>query len=78
VAPESKYTKFAVHCAPLVSVWTPGWIVAVAAGAHVGAAAAVNEVAAAVATSDPHTMVMTAIARTRTGAFSTEPSPESK
>src|SRR3954464_7113676 len=30
--------KFAVHCAPSVTVCTPGWIAAVAAGAHVGAA----------------------------------------
>ena len=27
-------TKFDVHCAPLVKVWTPGWIVADAAGAQ--------------------------------------------
>ena len=33
-------TKFAVHWAPSVSVCTPGWIAAVAAGAHVGAAEA--------------------------------------
>src|SRR3954451_20336676 len=32
--------KFAVHCAPSVKTCTPGWIVAVAAGAHVGAAEA--------------------------------------
>src|SRR6476661_254252 len=31
-------TKLAVHCAPSVVVWTPGWIAADAAGAHVGAA----------------------------------------
>jgi hypothetical protein len=35
-----KNTKFAVHWAPAVKVWTPGWMVAVAAGAHVGAAEA--------------------------------------
>src|SRR5205085_7802042 len=29
--------KLAVHCAPPVSVCTPGWTAAVAAGAHVGA-----------------------------------------
>src|SRR5918912_3458765 len=28
-------TKFAVHCAPSVNVCTPGWIVALLAGAHV-------------------------------------------
>src|SRR3954453_1582152 len=33
-------TKLAVHWAPSVSVCTPGWIGAVAAGAHVGAAEA--------------------------------------
>src|SRR4029078_4846173 len=31
-------TKLAVHCAPSVSVCTPGWIAAVGAGAQVGAA----------------------------------------
>jgi hypothetical protein len=36
----SKNTKFDVHCAPCVSVCTPGCTGAVAAGAHVGAAAA--------------------------------------
>src|SRR6266540_4244669 len=36
----SKKTKLAVHWAPAVTVWTPGWIGAVAAGAQVGAAAA--------------------------------------
>ena len=30
--------KLAVHCAPAVRVWTPGWMAAVAAGAHAGAA----------------------------------------
>jgi hypothetical protein len=50
--PASKKTKFAVHCAPLVKVCTPGWIAAVAAGAHVGAAlASVVSVATAAATS---------------------------
>src|SRR3954454_15530163 len=29
--------KFAVHCAPSVNVWTPGWIGAVAAGAQADA-----------------------------------------
>src|SRR3954451_1849457 len=29
--------KLAVHWAPWVSVWTPGWMAAVAAGAHTGA-----------------------------------------
>ena len=37
----SKKTKFDVHCAPSVKVITPGWTGAVAAGAQVGAAAAV-------------------------------------
>src|SRR3954465_2096843 len=36
----SAKTKFAVHCAPSVKTCTPGWMVAVAAGAHVGAAEA--------------------------------------
>src|SRR6185312_15989569 len=36
----SQNTKFAVHWAPSVRTWTPGWIVALAAGAHVGAAEA--------------------------------------
>src|SRR4051812_50105556 len=30
-------TKFAVHWPPSVTVWTPGWIVAVEAGAHADA-----------------------------------------
>src|SRR4051812_3673633 len=30
-------TKLAVHCPPSVTVWTPGWIVAVEAGAHADA-----------------------------------------
>src|SRR4051794_24227775 len=34
---ESTYTKLAVHWAPWVSVWTPGWMAAVEAGAHDGA-----------------------------------------
>src|SRR5438874_1954685 len=29
--------KLAVHWPPAVMVWTPGWIAAVAAGAHAGA-----------------------------------------
>src|SRR4051794_37651952 len=36
----SKKTKFAVHWAPSVKVWTPGCTAADEAGAHVGAAAA--------------------------------------
>src|SRR5436190_21209354 len=32
--------KLAVHWAPSVNTWTPGWTVAVAGGAHAGAAAA--------------------------------------
>src|ERR1044071_3208394 len=35
-----KNTKSAVHCAPAVNIWTPGCTVAVAAGAHAGAAGA--------------------------------------
>src|SRR5438270_3052960 len=35
---ESEKTKLAVHCAPFVNVCTPGWIGALAAGAHVGVA----------------------------------------
>src|SRR3989442_15609067 len=30
--------KLAVHCAPLVNVWTPGWTAALSAGAHAPAA----------------------------------------
>src|SRR4051812_36064713 len=41
--------KFAVHCAPSVSSCTPGWMVAVLAGAQVGAALAMLPVATAVA-----------------------------
>src|SRR3954451_13065904 len=37
----SKKTKLAVHCAPSVTVCTPGWTVADDAGAHVGAPSAV-------------------------------------
>src|SRR5882724_10395496 len=35
-------TKFAVHWAPLVNVWTPGWIVALPAGAQARAPGAVT------------------------------------
>ena len=31
-------TKFAVHCAPSVISWTPGWMVALPTAAHLGAA----------------------------------------
>jgi hypothetical protein len=42
--------KCDVHWAPSVSVWTPGWIAAVAAGAHAEAAGA----SASVASTDAH------------------------
>jgi hypothetical protein len=51
----SKNTKFAVHCAPSENVWMPGWIGAVAAGAHVGTAAAVGAGAAAKGTAASRT-----------------------
>src|ERR1700760_1319049 len=38
VSAPSVKMKFAVHWAPSVNVWTPGWIVAVAAGAQADAA----------------------------------------
>src|SRR2546423_1881225 len=37
--------KFDVHWAPWVNVWTPGWMAAVAAGAHADAAGASTSVA---------------------------------
>src|SRR6267378_2824036 len=37
--------KFAVHCPPCVKVCTPGWMAAVAAGAHADAAGASTSVA---------------------------------
>jgi hypothetical protein len=45
--------KFEVHWPPAVIVWTPGWIVAVAAGAHADAAlgAAIHATTAALAAS---------------------------
>src|SRR5436309_2476881 len=36
----NRSSELAVHWAPFVNSWTPGWIVAAAAGAHVGAAPA--------------------------------------
>src|SRR3954452_6961225 len=39
--------KFAVHCEPFVNSWTPGWMVAVAAGAHAAVRAAIDGAAAA-------------------------------
>src|SRR5205823_13355570 len=60
-------TKFAVHCAPAVKVWTPGWIGAVAAGAQVGAALAEG---ASAATNGRATVAhVTAAAKTRASNF---------
>src|SRR3954462_10545043 len=39
--------KIAVHCDPSVKSWTPGWMVAVAAGAHAAVRAACDGGAAA-------------------------------
>jgi hypothetical protein len=47
-APSLKM-KFEVHWAPFVTVCTPGWIVAVAAGAHADATGASASVANTVA-----------------------------
>jgi hypothetical protein len=58
--------KFAVHCAPPVRVCTPGWIVAVAAGAQAGAApldgvdAAANEAVKKLAATTARTDFFTA------------------
>src|SRR5256886_12935463 len=67
VLEASEKTKFAVHCAPAVKVWTPGWIGAVAAGAHVGAALAEG---ASAATNGRATVAhVTAAAKTRASNF---------
>src|SRR5437763_7504562 len=67
VLEASKKTKFAVHCAPAVKVWTPGWIGAVAAGAQVGAALAEG---ASAATNGRATVAhVTAAAKTRASSF---------
>src|SRR4051812_22177440 len=42
VVEPSLKTKFAVHWAPSVNVWTPGWTVAEPAGAHADAVDALN------------------------------------
>src|SRR5690349_3645523 len=63
----SKKTKFAVHCAPAVKVWTPGWIGAVAAGAHVGAALA--EGASATTKGTATVAHVTAAAKTQASRF---------
>src|SRR5690349_11130002 len=63
----SKKTKFAVHCAPAVKVWTPGWIGAVAAGAHVGAALA--EGASATTKGTATVAHVTAAAKTQASSF---------
>src|SRR6266508_4444042 len=59
----SKKMKLAVHCAPSVIVWTPGWIGAVAAGAQVGAATADGASAAASGTATAPTVTTAARAR---------------
>src|SRR2546429_1084233 len=67
VLEASKKTKFAVHCAPAVKVWTPGWIGADAAGAQVGAALAEG---ASAATNGRATVAhVTAAAKTRASSF---------
>ena len=38
--------KFEVHCPPSVSVWTPGWMVALSAGAHAEAVDGTSAMAA--------------------------------
>src|SRR5438105_15053127 len=45
--------KLAVHCAPSVTVCTPGWMVAVAAGAHTGTAWARRAASAGEASAAP-------------------------
>src|SRR3954464_13973853 len=42
VVPPSLKTKLAVHCAPCVNVWMPGWTVADGAGAHADAVEALR------------------------------------
>src|SRR5688572_12443691 len=57
--------KLAVHCAPAVYIITPGWMVAVAAGAHppAGGAACADGVGMTAATSEPVMRAATAPSR---------------
>ena len=62
-------TKLAVHWAPWVYIIVPGWILAVAAGAHCGAACAGAVVTAAAPSSALATTATTATARRSMGWF---------
>src|SRR4029453_9686939 len=67
--------KLAVHCAPSVSVCTPGWTAAVAAGAHVGAAFADDVVTAAPASPSRAQKTATMQLRRMAGLDDTGPPP---